>query len=395
MQVKNYPWKIFVICWLTGMSAGLDANLFTVLLTPIFSSLVQTTDKVLLGQLGSYALSSFLIGWALGGIFIGSASDRFGDKRTMAFALFLFTFFTAVCAYVQTPLQIAASRFMVGLGVGGAMVNMSVLLSESWPSQTRAIAVGSLLTSYQAGVFASGILVHLIADWRLTFAIGAFPIILTAFILFGIKERERQTALNMDLAGRSDTQKLVIGCLLFGSLLVAYWASASWIPTWIQDMVGASSGNEKSTATIWHGIAAVGGCFLAGPLVTGLGSIRTIILAFVLAFASTLSLTWMNKEFSWWVYANYALLGVAIGMAQATLYIYLPELFPSKIRGRNVGICLNVGRVITAIVVLFAATLVPFMNGYANGIIFFSMAYIIGVGAAIKAKKKPLSIVTE
>lgn len=387
MNPKYAHWWTFAICWLTGMCAGMEANLFSVLVTPVMSTIAHTTDKVILGQLGSYTLSSFLIGWAVGGVAIGTASDRVGRVRAMAFAVLLFSFFSGVAACAQTTLQLAICRLMIGLGVGGAMVNMSVLLAECWPNRTRAIAVGSLLTSYQAGVFASGMVVHLVPEWRAAFAAGAFPILLAAVIWFGLKERPRAEAKAAEIHAVQNMRSVVIGCVLFGSHLVAYWASASWIPTWIQDLSGATTGLEKSSATMWHGIAAVVGCLAAGPLVTLFGRVRTTAFAFLLAWGVTVNLLWGHGEFSTGVYVNYAVLGFAIGMAQAALYIYLPELFPSSTRGRNVGICLNTGRIFTAIAVLFVGTLVPLLGGYAQAILLFSGAYLFGIGAALLSKE--------
>lgn len=371
-------WITFMFCWLTGMCAGMNANLFLVLLLPVMGTLVETTDKIILSQQGSFVLSSFLIGWALGGIFIGRASDRFGRVQAVAFAVFLFSIFSALAALSENAIQFATCRFIMGLGVGGAMVNISLLVAESWPEKTRAIAVGSLLTSYQTGVFVSGILVHYVQEWRLAFAIGSFPLLLTPMIMLWLKSPNQASK---GIVSHGDKRSLLIGSILFGSLLVAYWASASWIPTWIQNLPGANSGQEKSMATIWHGMAAVIGCLIAGPLVIYFGRIRIIALSFSLAFLISIGMIGLHQEFSFWIYGSYALLGITIGMAQAVLYIYLPELFPVQIRGRNVGICLNAGRIMTALVVLFASLLVPFLGGYANGIILFAMAYLVGIGA--------------
>lgn len=387
MNRESCPWGTFAICWSTGMCAGMNANLFSVLLMPVMSALVQTTDKVELSQLGTIVLSCFLIGWAIGGIGMGIASDLFGRVRAMAFAVLIFSLFSGISALSESWIQLAACRFMIGVGVGGAMINMSLILAESWPNKTRAIALGSLLTSYQMGVFSSGMLVHFVPEWREAFLAGAIPIALTFLILFALKEKARQTSDIMDVPLLREGRSVILGSVLFGSLLLAYWASASWIPTWIQDLQGANSGQEKSLATIWHGMAAVLGCLIAGPLAIWLGRIRLTVMSFSLAFGATLNMLWNHHEFSFWVYVSYALLGLAIGMAQAALYIYLPELFPSKSRGRNVGICLNTGRFFTAASVLFAGTLVPLFGGYARGIILFAMAYLIGIVAAFMSKE--------
>lgn len=122
----------------------------------------------------------------------------------------------------------------------------------------------------------------------------------------------------------------------------------------------------------------MGGCLAARPLVNYLGRLPTLLLSFSLALLATVNLVGLHTVFSWRIYAYYAGLGLAIRMAKAALYIYLPELIPFKTRGRKVGICLNIGRFANSFLVLFAGYFIPLMGGYSNGVIFFGMSYLIG-----------------
>ena len=74
-------------------------------------------------------------------------------------------------------------------------------------------------------------------------------------------------------------------------------------------------------------------------------------------------------------------------MAQAVLYIYLPELFPAAIRASAVGFCLNCGRLVTAVAVLFIGLLVPLLGGYAYALFAFACLYLAGVGAGLLGKE--------
>jgi MFS family permease len=100
-----------------------------------------------------------------------------------------------------------------------------------------------------------------------------------------------------------------------------------------------------------------------------------------------------NDRFSEIIYAESALLGLFIGLAQAIMYIYLPELFPTRIRATAVGFCLNAGRFSTAIAVLFVGVIVRTLGGFAQSAMLFAVAYLFAVGAAfwaIETKGKPL-----
>jgi hypothetical protein len=92
------------------------------------------------------------------------------------------------------------------------------------------------------------------------------------------------------------------------------------------------------------------------------------------------------------------LLGYFIGVIQAVMYIYLPELFPTLIRASGTGFCLNVGRFVTAIAVFYVGDLIrlvishglgqalfgnPLLSAYGVAAFLFSFAYILSVAAAI------------
>jgi MFS family permease len=69
------------------------------------------------------------------------------------------------------------------------------------------------------------------------------------------------------------------------------------------------------------------------------------------------------------------------------MYIYLPELFPTRIRATAVGFGLNAGRLATAIAVLFVGTIVQQFGGYGPSALFFAGSYLIAVIAAYFSKE--------
>lgn len=179
---KIYQLVVLGICWLGGVFAGMDANLFSVMMQAVISDIAKNPEQAKILSLGSYLLSSFLIGWMVGGILMGIASDHFGRVKTLAFSIFLYASFTGLASYVQSIPELACCRFVTGLGVGGTMVGISIFLSETWTSSSRAVALALLVTSYQVGVLLSGTLAHLCPDWRLAFSTGAIPV----FLAFGV-----------------------------------------------------------------------------------------------------------------------------------------------------------------------------------------------------------------
>jgi MFS family permease len=375
-MTPSYRWTIFVICWLAGAFAGMDATLFTVVMPQAVGEVAATIDRNTISSLSSYILSTFLAGWMCGGIFFGYLSDRTGRVKSMAVSVLLYTLFTGVTAFVSTPWALGICRFVIGLGVGGTMLGISIFLAENWPERSKALALGALITSDQVGVFLSGAVANLFPSWRMAFAIGAVPAVLGGIILMYF--REPAMSGNKGEAS-SEPRRLLLGSVIFGSLLIGYWASATWIPTWIQDLVGpASHGLEKTRATMVHGICAILGCLAAGKWADSWGRRPVLSITFFGALVTSLTMFLWFKTFSAAIYLTHGALGFFVGVLQAVLYIYLPELFPQALRGRLVGFCLNAGRVFTAAAVLFMGALVAWLGGYEISLSIFSLTYLVG-----------------
>ena len=110
-----------------------------------------------------------------------------------------------------------------------------------------------------------------------------------------------------------------------------------------------------------------------------LGRKVTIVIAYMGAFCVSIGM-FLQTSFSFQTYLLNGILGFFIGMAQAVMYIYLPELFPTHVRGSFVGICLNSGRLITIVAVLCMGVIVPLLGGYAGALCLFSLTYLVGAG---------------
>lgn len=420
--ISKYHLMVFFGCWLGGIFDGMDSTLMSVAMPSAIGELTGSTDKSVVGPIASYVTSIFLVGWMLGGILFGIIGDKLGRVRSMIFSILLYALFTGLAGFAQSWPQLAVCRFLTGLGIGGELVSISTFLAEVWPARSRAVAIGVLITSYQAGVFIAGSINILFTDWRATFWIGALPALLVIFLRAAMKESDKwMEAREKSLHGNqpashfqtlfhpANRHSLIIGGIGFGGLLIGYWASLSWIPLWVQDLVKTSgAGNERGIATMYQGIAAVVGCSMAGFFADWIGRRHTIIWASLGCLLASGLLFLSNTAFSPVVYWETALLGYFIGLMQSIMYIYLPELFPTLIRASGTGFCLNVGRLVTAIAVFFVGDVIHLVekNNLAQGLFgnaslsaygvaafLFALAYFGSVIAAVygqETKGKPL-----
>ncbi len=403
-KITRYHVLVFLGCWLGGMFDGMDSTLMTVVLPSAIGELTHSMNPDNISHYGSLVSSVFLFGWMLGGILIGMIGDQLGRIRSMVISIALYAVFTGVAGLSQTWWQLAICRFLTGLGIGGELVSITTFLAEVWPERSRSVAIGVLITSYQAGVLVAGLIVKLVPFWRTVFFIGALPAVLTVLLRLTLRESERwleskqyqreDYRLLGELFSREHRRNIAVGAVAFGGLLIGYWASLSWIPAWIQTFfVPPAGASERAIATIWQGFAAVIGCSIAGWLADRIGRVPTIAISYAGCFLASALLFLTNDHFSDIIYAEAAFLGLFIGLAQAIMYIYLPELFPTRIRATAVGFCLNAGRFSTAIAVLFVGVIVPAVGGFAPSAMLFACAYLVAVittAWAVETKGKPL-----
>jgi MFS family permease len=89
------------------------------------------------------------------------------------------------------------------------------------------------------------------------------------------------------------------------------------------------------------------------------------------------------------------LISLFIGINQGVLSGYIPELFPTRLRGSATGVAMNAGRLLTAVTVFFVGVLVPMLGGYENAISIFAVAYLFGLLALIWARETRGSLLPE
>ena len=416
--ISRYHWMVFACCWLGGIFDGMDSTLMSVAGPKAIAELIGNSNPLAVGAVASTVGSVFLLGWMLGGVLFGLMGDKLGRVRSMIVSILLYALFTGLAGWAHNWPELAVCRFLTGLGIGGELVSISTFLTEVWPTRSRAVAIGALITSYQAGVLIAGTISAVCHGWRETFWIGALPAILVVFLRTALKEsdrwieaKERQQnqgtvkfSHEKQLFQRCHARSLALGGLAFGGLLIGYWASLSWIPFWIQSLLaGGGQGNERGIATMCQGLAAIAGCLLAGFAVDALGRRWTIALSSVACLLSSLLLFLLKREFSPDIYAYGALLGFFIGLNQAAMYIYLPELFPTLIRASGTGFCLNVGRLATVVSVFFMGDLMKWMahvtpqipvgsllagiSPYGMAAALFSFAYLLTAAGVLASRE--------
>jgi SP family arabinose:H+ symporter-like MFS transporter len=128
-------------------------------------------------QLG-FALASAQIGCMIAPFIAGPASDRWGRKRVLFFAAFLFAVAALGTALPRNMVQFNLFRILAGIGIGLASVVSPMYIAEISPAAIRgrlvsmnqfAIVIGAM-SSYGVSYFFS-----FSGNWRMMFACAAIP----------------------------------------------------------------------------------------------------------------------------------------------------------------------------------------------------------------------------
>ena len=86
-------------------------------------------------------LSAALIGLAVGALTAGPLADRYGRRIVLLCSVCLFGVLTIATAFAPDVQSLVVLRFLTGLGLGAAMPNASILVSEYAPTRSRSFLI--------------------------------------------------------------------------------------------------------------------------------------------------------------------------------------------------------------------------------------------------------------
>jgi MFS family permease len=353
----------------------------------------------------------------------------------MALSIVTYAVFSGLCGFSTQAWHLAVLRTLSSLGMGGEWALGVALVMEIWPAKYRPMLAGVIGAAANVGILLVGLmglgLSQVIDDlgdalrwigmpqswvepllansgWRLILFLGAGPAVLAFFIQIFVPESERwkhaaaTTPKNKvsDIFKGGLARMAVVGAVLGAVALLGTWGSVMWVPTWANKMSKAlpPDSNWATTATSLTQIAlacgAIIGCILS-PLFAQwtsrrIGYFTLCLLSLVacqLLFRLPMELGW---GFLVWVFV--------VGWLTASFYgwlpLYLPELFPTRVRATGQGFAYNAGRILSAGGVLGSGWLLAaFDEDYAAAGAITCLVYIVGmiiIWFCPETKGKPL-----
>jgi SHS family sialic acid transporter-like MFS transporter len=400
-------WVVLAAAFLGWMFDGLEMGLFPIAARPALQDLMPGATEAEIGEWISYLVASFLLGAAAGGLVFGWLGDRVGRVRTMALTILAYSVFTGCCYFATAAWHLAAFRFLAALGMGGEWALGVALVMECWPEKFRPLLAGVIGAASNVGfllIAVVGMCFKVTPDsWRWIMLAGAAPALLTFFILVLIPESQRwKDSVKKSVAKpirEIFTTRLAGPTLLaiaFASIaLIGTWGAVSqFLPSWTDQLAGPERPHAKATVQFIISIGAILGC-LAAPLIGGRIGRRPAY--FGLCLLSLVFCGYLFRfltEYNTWFMVVCGLVGAVTAAFYGWLPLYLPELFPTRVRATGQGLSFNFGRILAAVGALTTGQLMHFFDGkYEKACATITLIYAVGlflIWLAPETKGKPL-----
>jgi MFS family permease len=417
-SLNREQWRVLAASNLGWLFDGFE--IYALFLTVGFAlhQLLQAAQYAEIPRYAGYILATTVFGWATGGVIGGIIADYIGRKRTMMLAILAYSLTTGLSAFAWDWVSFAVLRFLVGVAIGSEWATGASIVSELWPDHARGKGGGLLQMGAGIGsVLASGVWLAIGGlgpnAWRWMYLIGVLPALITLWIRRNIPESPRWEGANerrrkahalkqsgADLQGenraltrftlvdmfadRTVRRPLIFSFLMMLSVTFAFWGVGTFIPTSVGSFA-AKAGLSAPTFAAWAGLVSsvcgVFGFISLGFLADAIGRKPTAMLWYAMCLVLTpVVYVWAQDLTTLLVvvgFFGFFTLGI-----WAWAPIWLPELFPTRMRGTAVAFCFNSPRFISCLGPLIAGTLIGYFGGYGPAATIIGLFFILGIVAA-------------
>lgn len=370
----RFHWTVLILCFVILVFDGYDLAVAGTALPAIMKEMaVEATTA-------GFMASSALFGMMFGGIILGTLADKIGRRWVLAICVSFFSIFTAAAGLTHDPYLFSVMRFLAGVGIGGAIPNVTAHMSEYAPMKVRGLMVTVMCCGYAVGSIIAALLAKQFIEtrgWQSVFFAAIVPVLLIPLILkylpeslqFLINQRDdarlRQIVRKMrpDIRLESREEFLVpnqgkteapsvrwlfqegrafssvmiwVACI---TCLFMIYALSSWLVK-LMSMAGYNLGSSLNFFLAYNAgalVGTVGGGWLADRL-----NIKWVTCAFFVVAAISLTLLGYGMQPLLLVAA---VVGAATLGTQGLLYAFGGQFYPTSIRSTGLGFASGIGRI--------------------------------------------------
>ncbi|WP_321869551.1 MFS transporter [Paraburkholderia tropica] len=352
-------------------------------------------------------VSSGYVGQTIGALLFSAAAERFGRLRVLRWLLVLLALGSVASAYAPGYAVFIALRLFQGIGLGGESPVSATYMNEVCPARIRGRVIFVLQSTFALGNLVAAIAALWLIPaygWQIMFLVGGLPIVLAAILPRVAPESPRWLAIN----GRADAARRIVDemertapaarladastpeVLAHGTqeqkesfrALFARGFARRTLVVWL--MAGCGSLTTYGILvwlpslyrTVYHlplevalrygmvsMIATLLGTFMGTFAIDWLGRRKTFAIAFL---GAALPMCWLalsgTRVPAGQVLVLASMSVAMIAIVQCGIYVYAPEVYPTRIRATGAGAASAITRIASVIGPLVIGTLLTYLR---------------------------------
>lgn len=181
-----------------GSFGPLTMSIYTPVMPSVGHDLAATPDSVKL------TLTTYMLGFAVGQLFYGPLSDRYGRRPVLLGGLLFFALTTFACSFAPSIGGLIGLRILQGLGAASGSVLGRALTRDAYTFQEMPLVMSWISLGQNIAPSLAPLIGGFLgewASWRATFwFVGGFGTILFLIVLAGLGETNRHRSDRIDLS---------------------------------------------------------------------------------------------------------------------------------------------------------------------------------------------------
>jgi predicted MFS family arabinose efflux permease len=354
---RRYALSVLVVVYTFNF---VDRQILSILMEPIKVDLGLSDTQ--LGLLTGFAFALF---YATLGIPIARFADKGNRRNLIALALTVWSAMTALSGLAQNFWHLLLARIGVGVGEAGCSPPAHSIISDYFPAEKRATALGIYSLGIPVGIlfgFLAGGWLNQFFGWRVAFFVVGVPGILLAILVkFTLREPIRGMS-----EGRADTapqpsvsetftylwSKRSFRHLAFGGGLTAFvgYGVVTWVPSFLIRSYDMQTGEVGTYLGLILGIPGGIGIALGGWMADRYGSRDTRWYLWVVSVALLLGV-----PFSFGIYLTNS---AAMALAFLCIPVLLGNFYQATTFSQTQGLVSLRMRSVAAAVLLFILNII-------------------------------------
>ncbi len=419
-KITKYMVMVLVAGLLGWGLDGMDGNIYALVIQPAMRELLgPTATAAAIGKYAGINVTLYLLGWATGGIVLGMLADKFGRVKLLTVSILMYSVFTGLTGLATEWWHIGICRFLTGLGSGVEWPIGAALIAETWGhSKYRVRAATIMMSGFAIGFFLASLIYRFFGDlgWRPMFYIGILPALTVFFIRKHLEEpdeflkvkakkesikaegavsKEDQLFMENPIVAmfrRKYIRHTIVAITMSSAALIGFWSFSTWLASIVKEVLTTHGvpATEFVALISYASMAFNAGGFFGyvswGFITDHIGRKATFAIDLVGAIIVTPYALLFDHSYPV-LLVTFALVGFFTMGFFGGCAVYIPELYPARMRTTACALTNNVARFLTAGGPFISGMLVAPFGSFSRAVAVMSSVYVLGIIALFFAKE--------